>query len=148
MMTGPAITYNFKSYYPLYTTENRTCALGHASLWQLYSSQATRHTAMTDVQSPNAKASSAFSLSNHVQLGTTGTKVYGLQITNQMVCLSKDNKTSSVIAPQLIAQTGKSTQYDAKEGAKDSRLTIPSMALDLEAIEPTSQIVSWASVYE
>ena len=148
-MTGPAVTYNFYSYYPVYTVENTTCALGHAGLWRLYSPNSPRHSALSsNIQTTNNKTESAAFSTDYIQLGSTGTKVYGLQITNQMVCLSKDQTTSKVIAPQLIAQTGRQSSFEASASAKDSRLTIPSMALDLEPIAPSIEIVSWASVYE
>ena len=151
-MTGPAITYNYYSYYPTYVIENATCALGHAGIWRMHAaSAANRHSTLSTehLQSYNTDASTLFNDENnrHYALNSTS-KLYGFQITNQMACLDKNGKLNKVIAPQLIAQTGINTNFNASTKTKDTNLTIPSLALDLEAIEPKSQILSWASTYE
>ena len=96
--------------------------------------------------------------SSSVEALQIGTKVYGLEITNQMYCIADcksddpNCKGNNVLAPQLIAQTGGETASLATdEGSKkltSGKVEVSSLAINLEAFKPEVSRVTWAGVYE
>ena len=160
-MSGAAITYNFVSYFPTFIASNdeakAQCVTGNAAIWKIGdiagSGNVRDHriftTTTTNVQ--NASEDALFNGKSYYNLHD-GTKVYGLEITNQMFCRNDANPNASKIsAPQLIAQTGGIAT--AKTGSSASSIDpsntdLKSFSINLNAFKPNPQKLSWASVYE
>ena len=174
-MMGPALTYNFRSYFPTYNAvyeDKDSCNDGFASIWMFddrVTSNIQRWTAKSSVQNgasnrlsisgstDNGKSASTFA-SHYINLAN-GTKVYGLAMTPQAICVSDGH--AEVVAPQLIAQTGRapgtsggseaasndfSTSSDGLTSADVTDIKVLSITEDAIKAEP--DVLSWASVYE
>lgn len=160
-LTGAPIIHNYTSYFPSFIADadsKTQCPTGGAAIWRIDStaSNMQKHGVLgSNKLQANGVTTDPFSNSPFIQF-RSGTKIYGLEITNQMYCTGKTK--NSVLAPQLIAQSGIETNDDfsttsTKRGAdgklKDNALSeVAAVALNLEAIEPKVNVYSWASVYE
>lgn len=158
-LTGAPIIHNFASYFPSFIADadsNTQCPTGGAAIWKIVASKSVtgkqRHSTLaTDKLQANGMTTDPFANSPYIQF-KSGTKIYGLEITNQMFCKG-DNK-NSVLAPQLIAQTGIETNdahstTSTERSVRDDALSeVAAVAINLEAIEPQVEVYSWASVYE
>ena len=176
-MMGPALTYNFKTYFPTYNAvqDTEACNDGYASIWLVDRSSSSLHwktkgsaqvqnyrnygadpiTGATD----HGKSETSFQKNHYINLAN-GTKVYGLAMTPQLTCVSGNR--AQVAAPQLIAQTGKlagtsnastsiANDFKSDEGGGGeiaSKTDINVLSIQEEAIQPQVAVLSWASVYE
>lgn len=80
-----------------------------------------------------------------------GTKIYGLQITNQLYCGNKNN--GKFAAPQLIAQTGipngvNGFDKSSADNFASKNTSLNAFGLNLAGIKAQSSRIKWASVYE
>ena len=173
-MMGPALTYNFKTYFPTYnaTLSSGACSDGFASIWAIDDrvSKNLRWKIKTKTQvqnynnntlsgaTDNGKTATSFDKNYYINL-VNGTKVYGLAMTPQAICVKGDK--AQVVAPQLIAQTGKVPGVSgASEGVPETlrgagdppvKGEMPDIALlsiTEDAIKAEPNVLSWASVYE
>lgn len=176
-MMGPALTYNFKTYFPTYNAvqDTEACNDGYASIWLLDRSNSSLHwktKGSAQVQNyrnygadpitgsiDHGKSETSFQKNHYINLAN-GTKVYGLAMTPQLTCVSGNR--AQVAAPQLIAQTGKlaGTSNTSTSIANDfnsagggggeiaSKTDINVLSIQEEAIQPQVAVLSWASVYE
>ncbi|MBQ4360065.1 MAG: hypothetical protein II767_07395, partial [Proteobacteria bacterium] len=155
-LTGAPIIHNFTSYFPSFIADadsNTQCPTGGAAIWRIDATQnKQKHgTLASGKLQANGMTTDPFANSPYIQF-KSGTKIYGLEITNQMFCKG-DNK-SSVLAPQLIAQSGIETNdahstTSTERSVRDDALSeVAAVAINLEAIEPQVEVYSWASVYE
>ncbi|MBQ9816265.1 MAG: hypothetical protein IJM59_02190 [Proteobacteria bacterium] len=152
-MTGAAITHNFVSYFPTFIANENAedkCASGHAAIWKIGSPESNTQYAKAGGTVQNPSTFDAFATTSVLEL-PAGTKIYGLEITNQLYCL-KDGKEGSSMAPQLVAQTStEAPSFNNDTGSaklKPKSTDINSLAINLDPIQPQSEIISWASVYE
>jgi len=160
-MMGAAVTYNFESYFPTFNaaSANSACTSGYASIWRLNVTKDLAKerlkTVSSGVQNENT-ADTAFGSKSFYDL-SPGTMVYGVAITQQAYCIRGDIASSmgSMTAPQLVAQTNSEVANISSGGASDgsnllrpSQTDVKTMALNLDAINPSVRVVSWASVYE
>ena len=174
-MMGAALTYNFRSYFPTYNAvfeDKDSCNDGFASIWMIddrVTNNVRRWTAKSSVQNggnnrnsivgstDNGKSASSFE-TYYINLAN-GTKVYGLAMTPQAICVS--NGTAQVVAPQLIAQTGRapgttggseaaSNDFSSSSDGltKDDVTDIKVLSITEDAIRAEPDVLSWASVYE
>ena len=173
-MMGPALTYNFKTYFPTYnaTLSSGACSDGFASIWAIDDrvSKNLRWKIKTKTQvqnynnntlsgaTDNGKTATSFDKNYYINL-VNGTKVYGLAMTPQAICVKGDK--AQVVAPQLIAQTGKVPGVSgASEGVpetlrgagdppeKGEMTDIALLSITEDAIKAEPNVLSWASVYE
>ena len=173
-MMGPALTYNFKTYFPTYnaTLTSGACNDGFASIWSIDDRvnsglfwQTKNRTQVQNYKNntitgakDHGKTETSFEKNYYVNLAN-GTKVYGLAMTPQAICV-KGNK-AQVVAPQLIAQTGRApgatggSESAANDfsGAGDKpnkgeATDIKVLSITEEAIKAVPRVLSWASVYE
>ena len=162
-MTGAPITYNFVSYFPTFIASSNEsmaqCVTGNAAIWQIGDTQLNPRTHRNFNSTFNP--ANGVSVQNTSELGlfngksyynmANGTKVYGLEITNQMFCRNDTNPSQSKIsAPQLIAQTGgiATNKTGAGSSIDPVNIDLKSFSLNLNAFKPNPQKISWASVYE
>lgn len=171
-MTGAPIIYNYDVYFPTYIGTQTTdgsddvCAVGNAAIYALRHKvkdpkvDPPKHASLdkSKIQNKNATGSENVSpeIDNFLNGNTSilelekGTRIYGLQITNQLYCGNKNGGTFA--APQLIAQTGSDAGLNAFD--KDSpnnlvgKTSLSTFSLNLEGIQATSSKVKWAAVYE
>lgn len=158
-MTGAPIIYNFDAYFPAYVADDEsvsTCGLGSARIYKMSSAlgnsvhyeQATAQNMGNQFIDKATKT--PFKEESYIEIA--GTRIYGLEITKQMTCLSKEG--SSTAAPQLVAMTGQTTDPGVKANEQDKLLgqtgagQITTVALNLEAIQPVTREAKWATVYE
>ncbi len=185
-LMGAPFTYNFKTYFPTYNAPDLdkdeaqvVCDSGFASIWYAdrYIGKSRWSVKTTGVQNQSQfddvtgsvdhgkEASSfknkVFANGGFINLGA-GTIVYGLSMTTQSTCYDDENKTTSVAAPMLVAQTGMAagvegatTNASHKNGTTNKKDITPGqstdvevMAINEEAIQAQAQVLSWASVYE
>ncbi|MBQ9244013.1 MAG: hypothetical protein IJ165_12480 [Proteobacteria bacterium] len=157
-LTGAPIIHNFASYFPSFIADadsNTQCPTGGAAIWKILTSSSVtgkqRHNTLSTGIQANGMTTDPFANSPYIQF-KSGTKIYGLEITNQMFCTGKNK--NSVLAPQLVAQSGVETNDDfsttsTKRSVRDDALSeVAAVAINLEAIEPQVNVYSWASVYE
>ena len=180
-MMGPALTYNFRSYFPTYNAvyaEDDACNDGFASIWMLddrvlaagkgggvniWGKRESAQNGLNNVKglsgsTDNGKTSTSFATGHYINLAN-GTKVYGLAMTPQAICVS--GNTAQVVAPQLIAQTGRApgvtggSESAANDFSNSSNLPGQGQSTDIkvlsiteDAIKPDTDVLSWASVYE
>ena len=157
-MSGSAVTYNFDSYFPTYVTSNDTttpyasmCHVGNASIFKMTSPRHPHRTFATNVRNSANPIQIASSLDSRgfIELAP-GTKVYGLEVTSQQLCIAGSNM--EIAAPRLIAQTGIETNDVLGGGQhdelRDNLTDIANFALNLDAISPNVTPISWASMYE
>lgn len=178
-MMGAPLTYNFRNYFPTYnapenTADSSACNSGFASIWTVDRLQNTalRWKSKTNgvqneaqvgtvsgTKSTEAGTASTFAKDHYINLNT-GTLVYGLTMTPQIICMN--GNTIKVAAPMLVAQTGQAagvTGAGVTGSGKDSSgkatniapgkdATIQVMSVNEEAIQAEAQVLSWASVYE
>lgn len=164
-MTGAPLIYNYDVYFPTYIGTKVTdgtddiCAVGHAAIYAIRDKD-TKHGTLDSTKIQNKNAPKSGTLSPEVQKfidgGTSilelakGTKVYGLQITNQLYCGDKDGGSFAV--PQLIAQTGSDPGMSAFDKDSQNNLvgqtSLSTFSLNLEGIQSKPNKVKWATVYE
>ncbi len=180
-MMGPALTYNFRSYFPTYNAvyeEEDACNDGFASIWMLddrvltgpgsdvrtWAKKSVVQNGLNNVNgvsgsTDNGKAATSFATGHFINLAN-GTKVYGLAMTPQAICIDDDK--AQVVAPQLIAQTGKVPGVSGASEAAANDFTgtgrdlpqtgeatdIKVLSITEDALSPESNVLSWASVYE
>lgn len=164
-MTGAPIIYNYDVYFPTYIGTQATggssdiCAVGNAAIYAIRDKD-TKHGTLDSTKIQNKNAPKSGTLSPEVQKfidgGTSilelakGTKVYGLQITNQLYCGDKDGGSFAV--PQLIAQTGSDPGMSAFDKDSQNNLvgqtSLSTFSLNLEGIQSKPNKVKWATVYE
>ncbi len=155
-VTGPAIIYNYDAYFPVYQTEipgnTDQCQTGQGLIYKLADRKSYNRMDSSMVQSSqNSDDVSDFNNNKiaYLPLGV-GTKVYGLQITNQMYCHS--NKGGKFSPPQLVAQTGAKTKINGvSDGSglidKDTG-GIQTFTMNLDTVKADSHKMKWAAVYE
>jgi hypothetical protein len=174
-MMGAALTYNFKNYFPTYNATLSTGAGndGFASIWSVDRSNSALHwntKSTSQVQNQRAasitgatdhgKSSTSFETNYYINLAN-GTKVYGLAMTPQAICVNNRTNKAQIAAPQLIAQTGKApgtssgTESSANNFNKSGEpldnkdvTNINVLSITEEAIKAEPNVLSWASVYE
>ena len=155
-MTGAAVTHNFVSYFPTFIADAGTqqaCATGGAAIWKIGSpADGVKHGAIQAGIMNTTNDANLFQNTNMLRL-SPGTKIYGLEITNQLYCLNTTTPNASQqVAPQLIAQTGAETtgiaSSDGTNKLKPASTNIQSVAVNLEAIQPEMKQSAWANVYE
>ena len=164
-MTGAPLIYNYDVYFPTYIGTKVTdgtddiCAVGHAAIYAIRDKD-TKHGTLDSTKIQNKNTPKSGTLSPEVQKfidgGTSilelakGTKVYGLQITNQLYCGDKDGGSFAV--PQLIAQTGSDPGMSAFDKDSQNNLvgqtSLSTFSLNLEGIQSKPNKVKWATVYE
>jgi len=158
-MTGAPITYNYITYFPSFIASNSaesSCTKGHAAIWSIGNSAVStrNYQVITDaarVQNLKTDSTDRFKDHNIFEL-SPGTKIYGLDITNQMIC-KKNDGTTKIAAPQLVALTtanfsDEASLSDGTQKLHAKNTDIESFAMDLEAFSPEVNRLSWASVYE
>lgn len=168
-MTGAPLIHNYVSYFPTFTGEdsNEECVSGQAHIWKLDSRKSCSVSGVSNYRLPaeavQNETNNLFADRSFYSLGE-GTKVYGLELTNQMYCIADcvdepscdpdDPKCcrNRVLAPQLIAQTGNETPQVHTDQGSASLMTeksiVNSLAINLEAVRPEVSRVTWAGVYE
>lgn len=167
-MTGAAITHNFVSYFPTFVSNAGTddkCASGYANIGKINARKSCSF--IDSYGAPNENVQNVmngdvFKERSFEQLAM-GTRVYGLELTNQMYCIAdchdakcnpgdEDCCQNRILAPQLIAQTGVETaSFTPDEGSKkllSGKVDVQSLAINLEAVKPEVSRVTWAGVYE
>ncbi len=159
-MSGPALTYNYDTYFPTYISNTddqskgpygRLCKVGNAAIFKMPSQKKHNVIDSTKVQNNQNNATIAGNLAanGYITLNP-GTKIYGLEVSSQQMCIGTSH--TEIAAPRLIAQTGVDAAgliaSDKHNELNDSATDIANFALNLDAIAPTVTPVSWASVYE
>ena len=160
-MTGAPIIYNYDVYFPTYigtqTTGNgdEICSVGNAAIYAVRN-KAKYGTLKSSVQNQNKDTTGNKELNDFITGASSilelkqGTKIYGLQITNQLYC--GNGKNGSFAVPQLIAQTGADPGISAVDSKDPNSLigqsTLSTFTLNLQGIQAHSERVKWASVYE
>jgi len=159
-MMGAAVTYNFESYFPTFNaaSANSSCTSGYASIWRLDVTKESLNKLDPSVVQNKNTVNAAFGSNKSFYDLSPGTMVYGVEITQQAYCIKGDIASSmggQATAPQLVAQTNSEVTNISSGGTSDgsnlmrpSQTDVKTMALNLDAISPMVQVVSWASVYE
>lgn len=170
-MTGAPLIYNYDVYFPTYIGAPKTaddksvCSQGNAAIYIVRDNDQKYGTIDGNIQNKNRdKLQSTTSLPENASSNNdkfmekklsfltlaTGTKIYGLQITNQLYC--GNGKDGTFAVPQLIAQTsgapGVSAVDNSQKGNLSSSVDLNSFTLNLESIRATTRPVKWATVYE
>lgn len=160
-MTGAPIIYNYSAYFPTFIASEdsaNVCAVGHAAIYQMLPPDKTQQYAVLsgNVQNNDKKVNKddtevPFESKSIYEL-PAGTKIYGLEITDQMYCAGKNGKFA---APQLVAQIGGSSKGSNTADAETNKLSqksadnnIQSFNLNLDGIQAEPKSIKWASVYE
>lgn len=161
-MTGAPIIYNFDTYFPTYIASEKNptdtiCHYGKAAIYAVRDEKINHHDALNpnDVQNNEAaKDENLIRLQNgevSFYKLDMGTKIYGLQITNQLYCGNKNN--GKFAAPQLIAQTGipngvNGFDKSSADNFASKNTSLNAFGLNLAGIQAQSNRIKWASVYE
>lgn len=160
-MTGAPIIYNYSAYFPTFIASANSanvCAAGHAAIYQMLPPDRTQQYGILsgNVQNSNKKVNKddtevPFASKSIYEL-PAGSKIYGLEITDQMYCAGKNGKFA---APQLVAQIGGSSKGSNTADAETNKLSqksadnnIQSFNLNLDGIQAEPKSIKWASVYE
>ena len=165
-MTGSALTYNFTTYFPTFvsvdTDDENNCELGRAYIWRMNSvldscTSINRYQTLSKSVQNQSNISGdhsnrVFATSSNIEL-SEGTKVYGLEVIDQLYCIKDgDADGNKILAPQLVLQTGAETAaYATDDGSAllgSSDVSIKSLSINLEAVRPEVSRVTWAGVYE
>ena len=158
-MSGSALTYDFDSYFPTYISNtsskgdyDKLCEVGNAAIFKMNSTHPKHsHIPTGSVQNNenNSDIMAKLNSNGYITLNE-GTKIYGLEVSSQQMCIGTNH--TEIAAPRLIAQTGVSAAdlnaSDKHNELNDSSTDIANFALNLDAIAPSVRPVSWASVYE
>ena len=158
-MSGSALTYDFDSYFPTYISNtsskgdyDKLCEVGNAAIFKMNSTHPKHsHIPTGSVQNNenNSDIMAKLNSNGYITLNE-GTKIYGLEVSSQQMCIGTSH--TEIAAPRLIAQTGVSAAdlnaSDKHNELNDSSTDIANFALNLDAIAPSVRPVSWASVYE
>lgn len=161
-MTGAPIIYNFDTYFPTYIASDKNptdtiCHYGKAAIYAVRDKKIKRYDALNpnDVQNNEAAKDENLIRFQNGEVSfyklDMGTKIYGLQITNQLYCGNKNN--GKFAAPQLIAQTGIPNGVNGFDKSSADNFTskntsLNAFGLNLAGIKAQSSRIKWASVYE
>lgn len=161
-MTGAPIIYNFDTYFPTYIASEKNptdtiCHYGKAAIYAVRDEKIKRYDALNpnDVQNNEAAKDENLIRFQNGEVSfyklDMGTKIYGLQITNQLYCGNKNN--GKFAAPQLIAQTGIPNGVNGFDKSSADNFTskntsLNAFGLNLAGIKAQSNRIKWASVYE
>lgn len=167
-MTGSPIIYNFDTYFPTYiSTDSKqsesVCSYGRAAIYAIRDngtgngSANYKHGSLKSDNAQNSEQATDPGLVKFmdgkvsVYRLDSGTKIYGLQITNQLYC--GNGKNGKFAVPQLVAQTGIANGVNGfdKENANNfasSNVSLNTFGVNLRGIQAASRRVKWASVYE
>lgn len=161
-MTGAPIIYNFDTYFPTYIASEKNptdtiCHYGKAAIYAVRDEKIKRYDALNpnDVQNNEAAKDENLIRFQNGEVSfyklDMGTKIYGLQITNQLYCGNKNN--GKFAAPQLIAQTGipngvNGFDKSSADNFASKNTSLNAFGLNLAGIQAQSNRIKWASVYE
>ena len=157
-MSGSALTYNYDTYFPTYISNtsskgdyDKLCEVGNAAIFKMKSVKKHSVISSSAVQNNENNSDIAAKLNSNGYITLNqGTKIYGLEVSSQQMCIGTSH--TEIAAPRLIAQTGVSAADlnadDKHNELNDSSTDIANFALNLDAIAPSVRPVSWASVYE
>lgn len=161
-MTGAPIIYNFDTYFPTYIASEKNptdtiCHYGKAAIYAVRDEKIKRYDALNpnDVQNNEAAKDENLIRFQNGEVSfyklDMGTKIYGLQITNQLYCGNKNN--GKFAAPQLIAQTGipngvNGFDKSSADNFASKNTSLNAFGLNLAGIKAQSNRIKWASVYE
>lgn len=172
-MTGSPIIYNFDTYFPTYiSTDSKqsesVCSYGRAAIYSIRDNGAGnasanyKHGSLAQNNAPNENVQNSDPatdpglvkfMNGEVSFYKldSGTKIYGLQITNQLYC--GNGKNGKFAVPQLIAQTGIANGVNGFDKANannfaSSNVSLNTFGVNLPGIQAASRRVKWASVYE
>ena len=161
-MTGAPIIYNFDTYFPTYIASEKNptdtiCHYGKAAIYAVRDEKIKHHDALNpnDVQNNEAAKDENLIRFQNGEVSfyklDMGTKIYGLQITNQLYCGNKNN--GKFAAPQLIAQTGipngvNGFDKSSADNFASKNTSLNAFGLNLAGIQAQSNRIKWASVYE
>ena len=161
-MTGAPIIYNFDTYFPTYIASDKNptdtiCHYGKAAIYAVRDEKIKRYDALNpnDVQNNEAAKDENLIRFQNGEVSfyklDMGTKIYGLQITNQLYCGNKNN--GKFAAPQLIAQTGipngvNGFDKSSADNFASKNTSLNAFGLNLAGIKAQSSRIKWASVYE
>lgn len=161
-MTGAPIIYNFDTYFPTYIASDKNptdtiCHYGKAAIYAVRDEKIKRYDALNpnDVQNNEAAKDENLIRFQNGEVSfyklDMGTKIYGLQITNQLYCGNKNN--GKFAAPQLIAQTGipngvNGFDKSSADNFASKNTSLNAFGLNLAGIKAQSNRIKWASVYE
>lgn len=161
-MTGAPIIYNFDTYFPTYIASEKKptdtiCHYGKAAIYAVRDEKIKHHDALNpnDVQNNEAAKDENLIRFQNGEVSfyklDMGTKIYGLQITNQLYCGNKNN--GKFAAPQLIAQTGipngvNGFDKSSADNFASKNTSLNAFGLNLAGIQAQSNRIKWASVYE
>ncbi len=167
-MTGSPIIYNFDTYFPTYiSTDSKqsdsACSYGRAAIYAIRdngtgdASTTYKHGSLESTNVQNSEQATNPGLVKFMNGDVSvyrldsGTKIYGLQITNQLYC--GNGKNGKFAVPQLVAQTGIANGVNGFDKADEnnfasSNVSLNTFGVNLSGIKATSRRVKWASVYE
>lgn len=160
-VSGPAIIYNYDAFFPAYQSKldsqssgSDKCKAGQALIYKFAANADVRYKSLdSDVMQNHANTSDVEKFAKnqkaYLELGV-GTKVYGLQVTNQLFCAGDNGKFS---APQLVAQTGAKPQISGADKDKSKLVDsdtggLQTFTMNLDSIKAESKKMKWATVYE
>lgn len=157
-MTGAPVIYNFDMYFPTYVSEipdnKGQCKLGEAYLYKLTNDRAKRHAQLNTGAVQNHQNSTHPDLDKFLNnevaslaLGQ-GTKVYGIHISEQQYCDSKNG--GKFKAPELIVQTGAQSAIQNEQSFTQNSSSNPvqTLSINLQSVKSETYRAKWATVYE